>query len=386
MKFLQRLFGKNILILILLFFLPYELFASQKITFRGGDFAFGWATRFQETRAFELPYIDGFTAYTAWNLIEKEEGKFDWSALDTLIEKAKKNNKVVNIGVYPSAVPKWLFEKYDVKTFKWIKEFKEHRAIELGKEYEERISPLPWDKVYLRKWKDFVKVLAQRYGDHENVGYIALTGPTMRDLDMSLPIKSKELIKKFKMAGYDKDKIINAWIEIMDFYAEVLPKKKWSLAIGSLIIGEKDPWPAFKIVDYGLKKYQQNLIIMAVWLNDTWFGRGESKKIIELIKRSQKYTITGFQMSQSAYLNSKWKEKKPIVRSLRKSFNNGFDLGMSFIEVWHADIILPGSNKANSEYVDDLQYMHDKLRRKISTEFIKYNGEFEEVYLKKKIP
>lgn len=383
LKFRWRIFA---ILMLLLFAVVGWTGAATAGQDMKGLFAFGWAKNFQQTPVFELPYIDGFTVYTGWDLTEPREGKYDWSLLDSLLEKAKENNKVINIGIFPgSSSPQWLFDKYKVSKFRWLRKLKEDQARVRGAGYEKQVSPLPWDPVYLDKWRNFVRALAARYGDENSVGYVALSGPSIRDFSMVIPLTSKESIKEFKGLGYSEERMIKLWIEMMDFYAEVFPYKKWALAAGPVIAGEKNPWIAVKVVDYGLKKYPNNLIVMGVYLNDTWFERSAKRTPIgiinDLIKRSSQYTIAGFQMAQSARRNTTWKRRSPIVKSLRRSIENGLELGISYLEVWHnADVIMPATNKATPEYVDDLKFVHKRLKGKSISGHEKYNGEFGDWY------
>lgn len=377
---------KLLILIILIFYLVNFSFASE-VPCPKGLYAFGMAKNFQDTPVFDFEYIDGFTAYSTWKLHEPQEGKYDWTYLDTLLKMAKKSGKILNIGIYPGHyTPDWLYEKYNVKKFKVTRHFKENIEKKEGKQQEERYSPLPWDRVYLEKWKNFIKAFAEHFREDKSIGYIALTGPTIEGLAMGIPIREKDEVKKFKESGYSPQRMIEVWTDMMDFYSKILPNKKWAIAVAPLIISEKDPWPAYAIVDYGFKKYPNNLVVMGVYLNDTWFNKGKLKINNSLIKKSGEYACIGFQMAQSAYRNSTWEKQNPIVKSLRDSFLNGNNLGILFLEVWHnADIVLPDNNKPNPRYIEDLKYINYTLKNKKIIEFKKYNGEFYKMYIKRSI-
>ena len=60
----------------------------------------------------EYPFLKGLSFSAPWSEVEREDGVFDWSALDKTVEKAVRSNSFLNLslGVGPEA-PEWIYKQ-----------------------------------------------------------------------------------------------------------------------------------------------------------------------------------------------------------------------------------------------------------------------------------
>lgn len=100
-----------------------------------------------------------------------------------------------------------------------------------GKGTVERL-PIPWNKVYLTRWFEFLKQVSERYGKLPAFRVIAADGPTSVSAEFTLPSSTKD-IKTWLNASYTPRKYIEAWQMALQFYAADFPNQFVSLSVGS---------------------------------------------------------------------------------------------------------------------------------------------------------
>lgn len=344
-----------------------------------GLMAFGWGPNYPRSLSLTMPYVDGITAYYGWNELEPNKGQYDFSEIDSLVAWARSNNKIVNIGIYPgSHSPDWLYTA-GAASFSWQRPLKEDVAKARGSATQTQKTPLPWDRVYIQNWIDFIKVVGQRYGEAPGVGYIGLTGPTIRDLSSGILLRGEDW-NRFVAAGFTVEKIGKAWEQVIDAYEQAMPNTRLVLAVGMLHPGSNDVTVPQNIISYVKRKGYSNIGYLCVFLNDTWFlNGGGSNRIRELLQGAKRDGHPfGYQLVQSVRRNDSWESNEPIVRDLRQTLKIGMDDGADWIEVWHVDIVAPGSSPSagqgqaqgqsqaaarapDKDYSGDLAWAHQKL-------------------------
>ena len=330
-----------------------------------GIMSFGWAENFPNTKSIDLPYISGMTAYTGWANVEKEEGVCDFRAIDHLISLAKAKGKIINLMFSPGRhAPEWLYRK-GAKSFSWESPFPEDQWSIQGKS-EIMTAPLSWDPVFLEYWKRFITKIAEKYGSEPTIGYISLTGPVIRGGTTTIPVKDEADWKRFVDSGYSEEKMMYAWKSIIDHYHNVLPNKRLVIGLAPDRIGKMGMGRPNALMRYVMEKKYTNISFIVVCLNDTWFERGNmGRSLRNLLKEAKANGYSfGYQMAQSANRNAKWKNKAPMVKSLKESLSIGIRDGASWLEVWHDDIIDPNGKdegRPNANYVADLKWTHETL-------------------------
>lgn len=124
-----------------------------------------------------LPMVDVVSMQTSWYLIEKEEGVFDWSYLDYVMDYWISQGKRINIRITVDATfltytynacPLWLIEKYDIPT----KRYEAHGNNPVG--YYDCVDVTNED--YLRHLDIFLNELNEKIKDKPAVENIDLLG------------------------------------------------------------------------------------------------------------------------------------------------------------------------------------------------------------------
>lgn len=202
--------------------------------------------------ALENPCISGVALQIHWADLEPAKGKPEWSKLDQLFAAADAHHKWVQLLIFPGFFsPSWALDG-NVRTERFAIQYGPGSGTELP-------LPMPWNKVYLDRWTDFLKRLGERYGKEPSFRVIAAAGPTSVSVEMSLPEKPKDL-KRWEAYGYTPRKYINAWQRVFQACADDFPDQYVSLSLGiGLNIndqGQRDPSEGkrtrLRIIDQGM--------------------------------------------------------------------------------------------------------------------------------------
>jgi hypothetical protein len=189
-----------------------------------------------ERRAVKNPFISGVAVQIIWRDLEPMQGQPDWSRLDSVFAAAEQEKKWVQLLIFPGFfAPGWAKEGAETDRF----------PIPYGPGRGTIESlPMPWDRVYLRRWFAFLELLSQRYGSSPAFEMIAAAGPTSVSAEMSLPNKPEDH-KKWISHSYTVEKYLGAWREVFQFYAACFPNQRVSLSAPHLpvVVGRrgKDP-------------------------------------------------------------------------------------------------------------------------------------------------
>ena len=130
-------------------------------------------------QALNNSFISGVDVQINWRDIEPVEGRPDWSRLDWLMATAASSKKWLKLSVVPGFFsPAWALEGVRTDRFN----------IPYGPGSGTVATlPMPWDRVYLDRWFEFVKKIGERYGGSPAFRMIAAAGPTSVSEEMTLP-------------------------------------------------------------------------------------------------------------------------------------------------------------------------------------------------------
>jgi hypothetical protein len=178
-------------------------------------------------QAVSNPFMSGVAYQIAWNKIEPAEGQFDWSKLDALFAAAEQSKKWVHLLIFPGFhSPEWALQ--DVKT--------ESFSVQYGPGHGDLESlPMPWDRVYLGRWFEFLQKVGDRSGNSPAFVMVAAAGPTSVSAEMTLPEKPADL-KIWRSDGYTPQKYIDAYRIVFQKYASIFPNQFVSLSLGDALI------------------------------------------------------------------------------------------------------------------------------------------------------
>lgn len=97
----------------------------------------------------------------SWALLEPEEGKYDFSKLDKIVEKLSKSNFEIVMATSTAAMPAWMFKKYpDVARVDY--QGRRHK-------FGQRHNFCPSSKNYQRLAANLVEKIAERYHDNPHI-------------------------------------------------------------------------------------------------------------------------------------------------------------------------------------------------------------------------
>jgi len=332
-----------------------------------GIYSYGLAKNFMNSTSLNLDYIDVMTAAFTWQDMEPQEGKYDFSQIDGHIAWASSHQKKVNIVLYAgNKSPQWLYEK-KIPAIHWSRKWKEDQAIARQSTHEQETAPVFWDLNYLLYWKKFVSVLAERYRDNDHIGYILITGPTPKDYTTGTVIRYDEDWEKVVDLGYTYEKHLAAWTDLVDHYVRVLPMKNLVIALGPLRPATSDLTISEGVTNHVLKQNYGNVQFLCVVLNDTWFTDSPGAlKLRSLFKKMKDHGHAfGYQMIYAAQRNDSFKNKSnKLIENFGATLDIAVEDGVSWIEIWHDDIILPKSKSQgnpNAKYSEAIKKAHHFL-------------------------
>ena len=298
-----------------------------------------------DLRALKNPYIRGVAFQIHWADIEPVQGKPDWSKLDQLFAAAESSKKWVHLLVFPGFFsPSWALHGAQTQSF----------AVQYGPGSGTVMNlPMPWDKVYLDHWFDFLKELSQRYGKTPAFKLIAAAGPTSVSAEFTLPGSPRDL-KTWQDHSYRPSKFIVAWREVFRAYAADFPDQYVSLSLGRGVnINERGRIDAREylrtrqaIVDEGMRLLGSRF---ALQLSDVHAGLGPRNRNSEaedqFVIGYNGRIITGFQMRTSAEHDSAvmGAEGDP-PSALKKSISlatepNSDGRRISYLEIYQPDVL-----------------------------------------------
>ncbi len=285
--------------------------------------------------AYTNPNTSGVTFRTSWADVEPEDGKFDFSKIDTVFANAEKNGKWVELILIPGfGTPSWAMKGVQSGMF----------TIPYGPGSGMLLPlPVPWDQTYLSRWFAFLKVIGDRYAGKTSFRKIAAAGPTSVSAEMTLPYSRNDIVQWEKL-GYTSQKYINAWKQTFSAYSSTFPHQYFSLALH----------PALPIPDRSQKAYAREQIINLGLQYPSQFAlqedglNGDSSNQIygyRVVRDYSGQVATGFMMDTAATLRSQrmGAEGNPPL-ALRKSIDKGMQPNsagrhVNYLEIYEPDVL-----------------------------------------------
>jgi len=167
-----RLISRNLLIARLTFIMAgawlfmSSLAQAQSIPQMEGVYA-AFLSNSQVPTAMANSNVDGMQVLEPWNVVEAQEGVFDWTAIDSVVAEAASYGKKISLGIQAGyETPSWVYaDGAQAFPFVWDKSTTTTPAI-----CSVQNIPVPWDPVFLSKWQTFVAALGARYA--EQIGIV----------------------------------------------------------------------------------------------------------------------------------------------------------------------------------------------------------------------
>jgi hypothetical protein len=164
--------------------------------------------------------IAGISLRGSWTQVEAREGRLTWF-FDKDVARAKKAGKAVilrvHLGMMGRGVPAWV---YDAGA----------QRFEFSRDSKPQTMPIPWDPTHLNKWKTMVRALGKQYAGDNSIVMIQMGGLDITGGEMHLP-SARDDRERWRRAGYTKQKLVAAWAEVIDTYAEAFPRQYLGLNV-----------------------------------------------------------------------------------------------------------------------------------------------------------
>jgi len=280
-----------------------------------------------------LPYIEGISLRVRWSKLEPEYRKYEWEYIDKILEHVRGTGKEVMIRVLPGvSSPSWIYKEGAAKV-----EFAPHREKKRIKFGNQVTTPLMWDKKYLSLWNEFNDALSKRYSGNSSIVMVHMSGPTVYSAEMHL-LKSKEGKKLLGDAGYSRDKVVNAWIAVIDNYSKKFQGIKLSLNIALPL---KKDGTLEEILNYAASKLGTRLSVQGNWLKAKTASGFLPYRLMSDLNETNKEVEIGFQMAWSSKNNS------ANQGALEDAVKKGTDINAKYFEIYQADLLDAG----NKEYL-----------------------------------
>jgi len=303
--------------------------------------------------------VDGVALRYWWGDVEPSEGSYNWRRIDSAIAEARGHGKKVSLAVAAGiGTPPWVYADGVVPfVFRWTKPWGPLLCS------EQRI-PVPWDPVYLSKWRAFVRQLGLRYDSNPTVVLVKFTGLNGATAESSLPHEKGKVIARrggscagsddraeWRQLGYSSEKVAAAWKQIADTFAQSFPHKPFAMMIGPGDLpridgharGRRTGSPArgplsAELLDQGIADYDGRFVVQSNSLSGVWSW----KAVASMATRAS----TGYQMlwrvtgDRNCRMNRRVTPCDPHA-VLEAAVNRGIDAGALYLEIYAADILNP---------------------------------------------
>lgn len=293
-----------------------------------------------EQRAVSNAFINGVAFQINWRDIEPVEGQQDWSKLDDLFAAAESSKKWVHLTIFPGFFsPAWSLHGAKTELFPI--------PYGPGKGTVESL-PIPWDRVYLSRWFEFLKQVSDRYGKSPALKMIAAAGPTSVSEEMTLP-QTPEDLKKWQSDSYTPSKYIGAWREVFQVYAADFPHQCISLSMGyGLNINEQGKMDPRENVHTRQAVIDQAIDLVGsrfVLQNSDLHGGPEDHPATRFVMSCSGHMITGLEMRCPAERGSAamGADGDPPL-ALKKSIDKGMEPNsagkrVDYLEIYEPDVL-----------------------------------------------
>jgi hypothetical protein len=271
------------------------------------------------------PDVAGVAVRTEWAAVEPSAGKYSWAYLDGEAAAAHKYGKSVILSVKAGkGCPAWLYKKGC-------------RYVAFADEGESVRCPVPWDPVFLDRWRSFVGRLGTRYGNARVLAAVKVCGVNRASAETSLPHDQTSWARWLQL-GYTDERLLAAWAQIADAYATAFPSPL-RLAVPYIPDGlpsvEKGGRLSDRLLDLAVARFPGRLTPMSHALSAGW----DAPKVRELAAAGHP---TGYQMLWSVSNDGGDRmddgQGGGPAAVLTRAVDRGVAAGGDFLEVYQADV------------------------------------------------
>jgi hypothetical protein len=297
--------------------------------------------------------LTGVCLHVAWNQIEKEPGKPDFSAIDKFVAVLHGIGMKYQLCVKPgSDTPAFVYTQgcQSFETF-----IANHYRANFGQPV---VIPVPWDPIYERNFSAVIAELGKRYAGDPLCVSVVLTCANFLSAEMHLP-KSVDDRAKWRALGNYQEKLLAVYKRYTDEWAKAFPRQEISLHVSKVL--DLPPHFCELVIDYGLSKYPARFSIQNCQLT----GRREDTGMMtyDLIMKYRDRMHHGFQsLASLAHGGAR-------MGSIDMAVLNVIHARGEYWELWHGDGLSAETSAAVSRaWAEGKRLGYDAYRKKLIAE------------------
>ena len=297
--------------------------------------------------ALSSPSVDGISLRQHWADLEPREGVFDFAYLDDQIARADKAGKQVSIRVPTGGdeMPAWVttaVRNAGGNTFTFTDSDGQHTI------------PVFWDPTFLAKKNAVMAALGARYRNHPAVKVVVASFANATTADWNVPHNTDvdvgyatSEVTRWQNAGYATQKMINAGKDVIDAAIQAFPNQVISLAIntngGVLDEPHDDNYVAEKVIANARARWGTTRLVVAKNCLSTKTPAPVPDSDTSLAVWYDSREASSAQTNWRAYDDPSYRINDGIrcepATALRQAVDIGIAYGISYIELYEADIV-----------------------------------------------
>jgi hypothetical protein len=317
--------------------------AQAQFTGHSGVYFLGTANVPISTTNFSNPNITGAVVRFRWNDLEPSPGNFNWTFIDGEIAKAVTYNK--KISLQPLGIPNW-HGSIGVKQYYTIQD--NPSSPNFG---QIMTGVIPWDSLYVSRFKIFLQNLANKYANNPVVTYVNVIGVNFsRNLPDTVITDTVALTKQafWTAHNYNADTLGVLMNEMTDYYMGLFPTTPLWCSVDYVTFqpnasGQSRNYLASVYCNYGIANYPDRF---GLFREDV---SGCNPNLSNIANTSHWYIMqqnpcrTGAQMLWSVQDGPTRMNQCGILPNtktmvLDSAVNKGLALGMRYLEIYGSDI------------------------------------------------
>ena len=325
-----------------MFFILISINIKAQFTGQSGIYYLGTADVQISTTIYNNQNISGTVIRFTWNNLENTPDNFNWAFIDSEISKANTYNK--KISLQPLGTPNWL-DSIGAKQYYYLDKNKAHTT------YGKVISnTLPWDSIYISRYKNLLLHLAYKYSSNSTVSYINAIGVALsRNLPDTILTDTIHLIQQpfWTTYKYNSDTFGLLMNQITDYYMSLFPTTPLWCSVDYVIFqtkatGQPANYLASIYCNYGISNYSDRFGLYREDISacnpPSTFNSGSQWYIM-----NQNHCRVGAQMLwnvQDGPTRMNTCGITPNTKSivLDSAINKGLSFGMRYLEIYGVDI------------------------------------------------
>lgn len=259
-------------------------------------------------------YVKGILVRAVWKDIETADNIYNWSLIDDQIAAAESYGKKISlaVGTGPNS-PNWIYT-LGATSMSYTLPFS-------------GTIPVPWNSVFLTKWKEFIAELGNRYENNTTIQLVYITNSSTNGFEMQLPFTPTP---SYLSLGYTDQLIIDSWEEVMDEFNAAFPNHYLS--------NDFHPVNTSDAVANSLYNYAKLNIGSRYGANAWWWTQNNTTvypaQYTILQNSTTENSFTGIQMAASGESNPTAFGTGGMPAALNLAISNN----VCYWEVWNNDI------------------------------------------------